>query len=156
MIFAPYHAVVRANLRGAFKMISSGRHGQVVAQFADDAVFRFSGEHALGGLLKGRRPIGNWFERLHRLFPDLRLRPTQVIVNGGPWNTRVATRFSVTATLPGGLPYENEGMQYVRIVWGRIVEDCLYEDTDRLKAALRRIAESGAEEAQAPPLSTAT
>jgi hypothetical protein len=51
----------------------------------------------------------------------------------------VATRFAVSATLPDGRPYTNEGMQYLRLRWGRAVEDYLYEDTKLLAAELERM-----------------
>jgi len=152
MVFAPYHVIVRKVVRRAFATISAGDAGRLAAQFAPDAVFRFSGDHALGGELHGRAAIEAWFARIGRLFPDLRLAPLDIVVNGGPWATTVATRFTVRATLPGGEPYENEGMQYVRLSWGSIVEDRLYEDTAALVAALHRIAEAGQPEALEGPV----
>ncbi len=139
MLFAPYHAVVRGILRTSFAEISRGRGASLAAQFAPDATLQFYGDHALGGERRGRAAIAAWFERLNGLFPGLRVTPLQIVINGVPWNTTVATRFSVTASLPGAAPYRNEGMQYIRIAWGRIVEDRIYEDTDRLKDALRTI-----------------
>jgi ketosteroid isomerase-like protein len=149
MLFAPYHAVVRGILRKSFADISSGRGARLAAQFAPDATLQFSGDHALGGEMRGRAAIAAWFERLNRLFPGLRVTPLQVVVNGTPWDTAVATRFSVSATLPGGEPYRNEGMQYLRICWARIVEDRIYEDTAKLNDALRLIDAVGKAEATA-------
>jgi ketosteroid isomerase-like protein len=144
MLFAPYHAVVRRILRAAFADISSGNGARVARQFSDSAEFRFYGDHELGGELHGRTAIADWFERLHRLFPGIRITPLQIVVNGTPWNTTVATRFAVDAVLPDGSPYHNDGMQYMRIACGRIIEDRLYEDTELLKLALRTI-ETGVE-----------
>jgi ketosteroid isomerase-like protein len=152
MLLAPYHAVVRGILRKSFANISSGRGASVAAQFAPDATLQFYGDHALGGERRGRAAIAGWFERLHELFPVLHVTPLAAVVNGTPWNTTVATRFSVTASLPGGEPYRNEGMQYLRIAWARIVEDRIYEDTDRLKDALRIIDAARAPEAVAASL----
>ena len=106
----------------------------------------------MGGELHGREAVAQWFARVSRLFPDLRVTPLQIVVNGPPWRTTVATRFRVTASLPGGAAYRNEGMQYLRIAWGHIVEDRLYEDTDVLKDALRAIDASGTHEAAASAL----
>ena len=152
MLFAPYHGVVRLILRRAFADISRGHGERAAAQFSGRAVFRFYGEHAMGGELRGRETIAAWFARLHHLFPDLRLTPLQIVVNGPPWNTTVATRFGVEASLRDGTPYRNEGMQYVRIAWGRILEDRLYEDTGALQEALRALAAAGVAEARAPAL----
>lgn len=153
MLFFIYHTVVRALLKRGFADLSAGRLDSVVRRFHRDATFRFSGDHALGGELHGREEIGAWFARLRRLFPDLTLTPLQIVAAGGPWLTTVATRFRVDATLPGGDVYVNEGMQYVRLRWASIVEDRLYEDTERLCAALRTIADGGIAEALAPALS---
>jgi hypothetical protein len=51
----------------------------------------------------------------------------------------VATRFRVSATLPDGRPYTNEGMQFLRLRWGKAIEDYLYEDTNKLAAELERM-----------------
>jgi ketosteroid isomerase-like protein len=67
--------------------------------------------------------------------------PLQIVVDGLPWNTTTATRFWVDATMPDGTLYHNEGIQFLRIVWGRIVEARVYEDTDVLKNALLRMRE---------------
>jgi ketosteroid isomerase-like protein len=152
MFFAPYHAVVRANVKRTFAEISRGRGANAAAKFAENATFQFSGSHAMGGELHGREAVAQWFARVSRLFPDLRVTPLQIVVNGPPWRTTVATRFRVTASLPGGAAYRNEGMQYLRIAWGHIVEDRLYEDTDVLKDALRAIDASGTHEAAASAL----
>jgi len=152
MLFAPYHAIVRTVLRRAMADLSAGKTETAARQFREDATLCFSGSHALGGELHGREEIGAWFARLRRLFPNLKLTPLQIVVNGGPWATTVATRFRVNATLPGGEAYENEGMQFLRLRWTAIAEDRLYEDTERLCAALRSIADAGNAEALAAPL----
>jgi len=64
-----------------------------------------------------------WFERVHRLFPDLRLTPKQIRVAGWPWDVTVVTQFEIQATLPNKSPYRNEGVQILRIRWGKIVKD---------------------------------
>jgi ketosteroid isomerase-like protein len=152
MLFSPYHAIVRTAVRRAMADLSAGKTETAAQQFRRDATFCFSGDHALGGELHGRDDIGAWFARLRRLFPSLTLTPLEIVVNGGPWATTVATRFRVRATLPGGEQYANEGMQFVRLRWAAIVEDRLYEDTARLCAALRSIADAGQPEALSSPL----
>ena len=116
--------------------MSRADHRAIVAAFAPDAVLSFSGTHALGGTFRGREQISKWFEQLFAYLPGLKLVPQTIVVDGHPWNTSVATWFRVTATLSDGTPYENEGMQFLRIRWGRIVEDRLFEDTQLLARAL--------------------
>jgi ketosteroid isomerase-like protein len=134
-----YHAFVRRRVRHGFQLVSSGQIDAVVAQFADDAVFAFPGEHAMAGERRGHAAIRDWFEETRRLFPDFRLVAKTIIVEGGPWRTRVGTRFEVFATFPDGSPYRNEGMQFLEIRWGRIRQDRLFEDTQIVADALKRV-----------------
>ena len=147
--------MVRRIARRSYRALSRGDYEHVVRSFARDAVLSFPGEHALSGTFEGRDAIRKWFERLHAVFPDLRLNPETIVVNGFPWDTVVATRFTVSATLPNGRRYVNNGMQFLRLRWGRLVEDLLYEDTQLLAEALAESATSGRPEAGAPPLAPA-
>jgi ketosteroid isomerase-like protein len=110
-----------------------------VKLFDGSGVLRFSGDHPMGGEHRGPDEVRAWFERVHGYFPDLRFEPIDIVVDGWPWNTRVATRFRVSATLPDGRPYENEGMQFLRLRWGKVFEDYLYEDTQKLATELERM-----------------
>src|SRR5205823_5269649 len=96
--------------------------------------------------------VRQWFERVFRLFPDIRLEPKAVVVMGPPWRTLACTRFGVRGTLPDGRSYTNEGMQFLHLRWGKAVEDRLFEDTAVLVDALQAIAASGNDEAAAAPL----
>ena len=149
MLLSPYHAVVRRLVRRGLAQVGSGRTEDVARQFSPGATLRFSGTHALGGELRGREQIAAFFARLRRLFPNLRLTPLDIVVAGPPWATVVATRFRVDAVLPGGEAYQNEGVQYLRIRWGAIAEDLLYEDTAKLREAFAVIAAAGNAEALA-------
>ncbi len=129
--------MVRHIVRDGFRTMKQTRDGShIAAMFRDDGVLAFSGDHMLGGERRGPAAVSAWFAQLFATFPDLAIDPLAVIVAGPPWATSVATRFSVTATLPDGARYANEGMQYLRLRFGRIVEDRLYEDTVKLVAAL--------------------
>ena len=52
----------------------------------------------------------------------------------------------ISAPRPGGREYRNEGMQLLRLRWGRVVEDLIFEDTLELDAELRRSEHSGERE----------
>jgi len=58
-----------------------------------------------------------------RLFPGVRFEVRDVIVAGWPWNTRVAVRLGIDATLADGSPYRNEAVQWIRLRWGKLVDD---------------------------------
>ena len=70
-----------------------------------------------------------------RLFPGIQIVPQEVVVNGWPWNTVVATHSAISATRAGRPRYRNEGMQLLRLSWGRVVEDLIFEDTLELDAS---------------------
>lgn len=131
-----YRSIVKRVARRTYRALSRGDYERVLRSFAPDALLTFPGDHALSGTFEGRDVIRQWFVRLFATFPDLRLDPETILVNGSPWNTVVATRFTATATAPNGRPYVNNGMQFLRLRWGRVVEDVLYEDTQLVAAAL--------------------
>jgi ketosteroid isomerase-like protein len=130
-----YKTIVRGQVRKAYARISEGDFESVFKSFHDDIRFQMIGDHHLGGERHGIEQVRAWFDEVRRLFPDLRLEPQDVVVSGGPWNTRIATRFRVSSEQAG---YENVGMQYLRLRWGKAVEDRLYEDTQVLDAAVER------------------
>ena len=69
---------------------------------------------------------------LYTYFPGIQFTIHQVIVQGWPWNTLVATRLSIAAPRSDGGAYRNEAMQFLRLRWGKVVEDRLHEDTYKL------------------------
>ncbi|MDQ3935212.1 MAG: nuclear transport factor 2 family protein [Actinomycetota bacterium] len=133
-----YKTIVASQVRKAYRQISAGEFDEVLKSFAGDVRFQMMGDHRLGGERRGIDEARAWFEEVGRLFPGLRLEAEDVIVSGFPWNTRIATRFRVSASLADGGRYENRGMQFLRLRWGKAVEDRLYEDTRVLTDAIER------------------
>lgn len=130
-----YRLVVARIVRRAFVAFNRGDAGPALARFADDVHFTFAGEHALSADLRGRDRARAWFARLFALLPALRFTVHDVAVRGWPWNTVVLTRFSDVSLLDGA-PFENQGTQFLRLRWGRVVEDHILVDTQRLAQAL--------------------
>ncbi|MGW6057555.1 nuclear transport factor 2 family protein [Streptomyces sp. NPDC055189] len=135
-----YHAIVRRKVRALWRTAGdgSGNYRPAVAMAAPDLRFRFIGDGVLGADLRGPEAFADWFERAGRCIPGMRLSLTDVVVKGWPWNTAVVVRLRIQATLADGSPYENEGIQWARIRWGRMVEDTVIEDTLRLEQAWQR------------------
>ena len=131
-----YKTIVASQVRKAYRHISAGEFDRVTGNFHPDIRFQLMGDHHLGGEQRGIDQVTEWFAKTGRLFPDLKLEPVEIVVSGGPWNTRVATRFEVSLSLAGGGRYENVGMQFLRLRWGKAVEDRLYEDTQVLDEAI--------------------
>ena len=142
-----YKLIVRRMVRTAFESLNRGDFERPLGKFAPDVHFRFAGDNAMGADVHGVEGARSWFRRAFGLFEGIRFEIHDVVVAGWPWNTTVATHFTVTATLPEGRPYRNEGMQLVRLRWGRIVEDLIFEDTHVVGAALEYLAEHGVREA---------
>lgn len=138
-----YKLIVKRIARRTFQRLSAGDYEAVVKQFGPDSRFLFSGDHVLGGERRGQQAVREWFREMLRLFPGITIEPVDVVVNGFPWNTVVATHLMISATLPDGRPYRNEGMQLLRLRWGRVVEDLIFEDTQKLEGELKRM--TGAE-----------
>src|SRR5688572_17119804 len=141
-----YRFIVKRIVRRQFGRLSLGDYEAVVKQFGPDSRFLFSGEHELGGERVGQEAVRQWFRHMLARFPGIRIEPRDVVVNGWPWKTVVATHLEITATLPDGRPYRNECMQLLHLRWGRVVEDLVFEDTQKLDAELRRMQSAEAQE----------
>lgn len=133
-----YAWIVERIVRGGFAELNRGRPEPVLAKFAPDARLRFPGRHALAADVRGRAAVAEWFARLLKVFPGIRFELHDVHVRGLPWNTRVLTRFTDTVPMPDGGSITNHGVQYLRLRWGRVVEDVLYLDTQTVAEACAR------------------
>ncbi len=147
-----YASIVERVIRDGFQSLSRGDCEPVIGKFLPQAYFRFVGHHALGAELHEIAAIRRWFERLLRLFPGIQFEVRDVKVSGLPWDTLVVTQLGIRATLPDGQSYRNDALQVVRLRWGRIVEDFIYEDTHVLVTALAQIARQGVTEAASEPI----
>jgi ketosteroid isomerase-like protein len=141
-----YKLIVKRIVRRTFAGLSRGEYEPIVKQFRPQSRFMFAGQHALGGERYGQEAVREWFQEMQRRFPGIRIVPQDIVVNGWPWNTVIANHFTISAPRPGGREYRNEGMQLLRLSWGRVVEDLIFEDTLALDAELRRSAHSGEHE----------
>jgi ketosteroid isomerase-like protein len=142
-----YSWIIGKMVRRTFSRLNAGDYDAVVRRFSPEARFRMHGDHALGGDRRGPEGAAAFFEESFRFFPGLRIEPQEVMVAGPPWNITVATRFKVRDTTSD---YRNEGMQFLRIRWGRVVEDLIYEDTQKLAAALSERSAAEAPAARRP------
>jgi ketosteroid isomerase-like protein len=148
-----YHRIVKGIISKGFQDISNQDYEPLLKQFAPDIHFTFVGQHAMGADFHNRDTVRQWFHRLHRIFPGFKIVPDRIIVSGFPWNTNAAVQFTVSDTLPDGSQYINRGTQFVRIVWGRVVEDHLLDDSQLMVQTLISLSEKhGRQEALSAPL----
>lgn len=143
--------IANNQVKKGFEHISRGDFEPVLKLFASDVHFTFAGEHALGADVHIQQGARDWFARVHRIFPGLKIEAKRIFVAGLPWDMIVTTQFHVSDTLPDGTRYDNHGVQILRIRFGKIVEDHLLEDNLILTDALQRLSKLGIAEASASP-----
>jgi ketosteroid isomerase-like protein len=147
-----YHAIVRRKARGLFEHLSRGEWRETTADLADDVVHVFGGDHPLGGTRHSREAMERWFERLHRLYPELEFEVERVVAKGWPWDTLIAVEWTDRGTAADGVHYENQGAHWIRLRWGKGVYVHAYLDTEVIADSCRRMAAAGIEEAAAAPI----
>jgi ketosteroid isomerase-like protein len=147
-----YASIVRGIVARGFADLNAGRIDALTHKFADDVQHTFIGDHALSGKRTSRAATVRWYERLLRLFPDIRFELQQVSVNGPPWHTLVTVQWTETNTGTDGVRTGNSGLNLIEICWGRVRRVQIYTDTETLQVTLRRMAAAGTEEALAPPI----
>lgn len=147
-----YKRIVRSKVRAVFARINEGDYMAMVDGLASSFEYRFHGDHALGGRRTTREAMIRWWQRVLDLLPGARFDIHDVVVNGGPWRTRIAVRASVSGGLPGGARYENTVFQFMTLAWGKVTSVETVEDLQVLERALAAVAESGKPEALAEPV----
>jgi hypothetical protein len=93
-----YHAFVRRTIIANFEGLGSSPTGNGDEGLDPAVEHVFAGDGAIGGQRHSARAFKASVAREYRLFPDLKFKVRQVVVNGGPWNTRVAVEWHSEAT----------------------------------------------------------
>jgi ketosteroid isomerase-like protein len=126
-----YRWFVRKQALAAWKLLSDQRLDEI--RLADNVHFVYLGDHPLAADIYGADSVRAWLRNeLFGRLPGLRFEVEDMIVEGNPRTTRIATRYA--ATRDGQLVYR--GVQFTRIAWGRLVEECILPDTAALAAAI--------------------
>jgi ketosteroid isomerase-like protein len=147
-----YKRIARRRVLKVFTELGSGDHEALLDGVAPDVHHLFPGDNALGGERHSREAMRRWLQRLDALFPEIEFEVIRVAVTGPPWDMWVAVQWADRGRAADGEPYENRGAHWIRLRRGRAVCVHAYLDTDRVSAALQRMAASGIEEAGAPPI----
>lgn len=119
-------------LRAVTDRLNAGDPAPMVRMFADDAVFVFPGDSSWAGEYRGRDQIRTFLERF--VASGLRIEVDEVLSAGWPWSLRIAVRYhDVAHGDDGSVVYENDGIIYDRLRWGRIVHhEVLHRDPERI------------------------
>jgi ketosteroid isomerase-like protein len=149
-----YKAIARRKATEVFEAIGRRDIDAVLKDVAPNVHHTFPGDNALGGERHSRDAMRLWFERVFRLFPDLQLKVRRVAVKGPPWDMFVAIEWTDHGEAADGVTYENEGAHWIRLRRGKAVYIHAYTDPEKITTICNRLAESGVEEASAPPITS--
>lgn len=148
-----YHDIVKKNLLRSSEALNQGDYEFVTKQFRSDATHWFSGEnHPLSGLRTKNEDILAWYDRLHRLMPDLKFEIEKVSVSGLPNNTVAFLEWTDTLSDREGKVYSNRGVHVIGISWGKVVSLEVFCDTEYLKGYFQALINQGVKEASAKPI----
>lgn len=147
-----YHAVIRAIVKNLFRALNKGDYEPILAGFAPEFEHWFVGTHALSGLRTSMPTTRAWYERLLKVFPNIKFDIRNIVVSGWPWNTLVAVEWTDSYTLLNGEKRTNCGVHMIRLVWGKGVSVHIYCDTELLLENLAIQKAGGIGEASYAPL----
>jgi ketosteroid isomerase-like protein len=141
-----YKAAVRWMVRRNIAALNRGNYQPLLAMFASDATLRFPGDNTWARMNRpaeagrtatvthqGRAEIERFLqrfvaERIHMVVDD-------ILVNGPPWNTRVAARVHHWIAGDDGVDrYNNRAVLFATARWGKLRDQEDYEDTERVAA----------------------
>ncbi len=138
-----YKTAVRALIRHSIAKLNEGNPELLLRLAAPDAELTFPGNNTWAtmhhAVEKGRRrhvthrgidECRSFAERFAA--EGVQFEIEDILVNGGPWNTRVALRACTFVPGPDGVDiYNNRATAFLEIRWGRLVSWEDYEDTER-------------------------
>lgn len=136
-----YSWIVGRALRVLQRQLEAGEVDKLAGAFAEDGHLVFPGDSSWSGDHRGRPAIRAWLERFVSLDPKFEIH--EAAVAGPPWNMRIFFRFSDRIVAPDGFEYRNTGQEFLRMRWGKVVEQRVALDTQRV-AELDRHLEAGA------------
>ncbi len=128
-----YKWAVRGLIRRNVRSLQQGDPAPLLAGYARDASLVFPGSSSWGGEYRGTGEIGSFLSRFVEagLVGEVR----DILVNGPPWKTKVAVLFEDQATDDAGdVVYANRVILYCRVVWGKVVYQEDFLDTQRVEA----------------------
>jgi hypothetical protein len=106
-------------------------------------------KNSWAGEFQGKETIASWVRRFHEA--GLKLKPHEIVVGGFPYNTTVCIRITDQATdSNGSVVYENRGVLFCKLRWGKMVFYEVYEDTEKVKVFDDHLARKAGSTAGAP------
>ena len=139
-----YKTAVRALVRSSIGRLNRGKPELLLRLAAPGAQLAFPGDNSWAAM---HRPVVQGRDRhvtheglqecrsfAQRFVEEgLQIMIEDVLVNGPPWNTRVAVRAHVVQPGPDGVDlYNNRLVAFLELRWAKLVRWEDYEDTERI------------------------
>jgi ketosteroid isomerase-like protein len=142
-----YKASIRAVMRYSIKKLNQGDYRLMLKMAHPDFELAFPGQNSWATMFRPQHS-GRHRHVTHRgvaeatafaerfVAEGIQFRIEDILVNGPPWNTRVAVRAHSFITGPPGHDdaYNNRALLFLELRWGRLVRWEDYEDTERVAA----------------------
>ena len=140
-----YKATIRALLRHGIKRLNAGDYSMMLKMASPNLELAFPGDHSWSTMFRPQN-LGRNRHVTHRgideivAFADrfvaegIQFEIEDILVNGPPWNTRVAVRVCDYIPDPDRSTdeYNNRAILFQEIRWGRLIRWETYEDTQRV------------------------
>lgn len=141
-----YKAAARAFIRHSISRLNKGDPSLLLRLASTDAELAFPGDNSWAAMhrpvVKGRRrhvthrgvdECRTFAERF--VNEGVQFEIEDILVNGPPWNLRIALRVQDFIARPAGEDvYNNRAVAFLELRWGRLVRWEDYEDTERVAA----------------------
>ena len=142
-----YKASIRAMMRYSINKLNHGDYTLMLKMADPQFELAFPGENSWASMFRPQ-VSGRHRHATHRGIDEatafaerfvnegIQFRIEDILVNGGPWNTRIALRVHDFVPGPNGGPdiYNNRAMLFLEVRWGRLLRWEDYEDTQRVAA----------------------
>jgi len=140
-----YKATVRALMRHSIKKLNSGDYSMMLKMASPDFALAFPGDNSWSTMFRPAR-AGREQHITHQGIEEatafaerfvsegIQFEIEDILVNGPPWNTRIAVRVRGFIPGPAGQAdvYANRAILFQEIKWGRLSRWETYEDTQRV------------------------
>lgn len=156
-----YKASIRALMRYSINKLNHGDYSMMLRMASPRFELAFPGDNSWASMFRPVEP-GRQRHVTHRgldeakAFADrvvkeqINFTIEDILVNGPPWNTRIALRVHDFISGDGaGDDYNNRAVLFLEVRWGRLVRWEDYEDTERVA---RWDAQKGADEQPLSPV----
>jgi ketosteroid isomerase-like protein len=122
-------------VRRAIELFNEGKIAEVMDLYADNAEVENWGS-VIGGTYRGKREIGEWFQKIGNVFPTgVRLDVENLVEHGN----QVIVEWNATGTLSNGKMTGTKAANVITFEGPKVSRQRYYTDTETLARDLGRI-----------------